>query len=299
MGGKPMLSMQKNLLSAMAASTKKHRMALLCFGLILGMTFAVFLPQMFADASNRQTVQDVLNKTSDAVEAADPIYQRLIEIIADEIAYLDIEDDESETDISESEAAWEEMNNFTIQLDGLLSGLKGLPDDLNTSEGKTVCAVKEYLNMIRNITVDMAELVRYNIDVYWAIDAMDNLDDDFDDFGIMAKQLWDATNLTKGMMEQIKPPSYLAITHNDMILRVTEFRDFSDDFDMACRIEDPLRIYSCLYRLNRIVRMFEVCGDNMKADLALQFSQAERRLNGPIGQLREELIRNLDLLKNA
>jgi hypothetical protein len=84
-----------------------------------------------------------------------------------------------------------------------------------------------------------------------------------------------------------------------MILRVTELRDFSEDFYNACYMEDILRIYSCVYRINRIERMFGICGDNLMTDMALQFSQAERRLNGPVGQLREELTQNLDKLQNA
>jgi len=45
--------------------------------------------------------------------------------------------------------------------------------------------------------------------------------------------------------------------------------------------------------------MFEICSDNLDADLELQLRQAERRLDGPIAQLRHELTNNLETLNNA
>jgi len=293
-----MADKQKKFLPAIFAAIVKYKMFLLCFVLIFVMAFSVFMPQMFVAASNRQTIRDTLNKVSEVIQAADPIYQELREIIVSEIESLDIEDD-SEPDIDEGEEGYNELIGYIIQLDELISDIKGLSDDPNTSEGKTVRAAKEYLNMLRNMAADLSELVRYSIDLYIAIQAMDTMDGDTEDFAELAEQVWYATDATKSLLEEIKPPAYLAITHNDMIARVTEFRDFSEDFYFACYLEDPLRIYSCIYRMNRIIRMFTICGDNLDADMTLQFKQAERRLNGPIAQLNDELSRNLELLKNA
>lgn len=291
---------QKKSLPAMLASTKKYRMFLLCFALILGLTFSVFLPQVLAASSNRQAIRETLSKTSEVVDSANLIYERLQEIIAEEIVSMESEeDDETETDISESEEGFEELTGYKTQLDGLLADLKGLPDDPNTSEGKTVCAAREYLTMLKNMSVDLAELVRYDIDMYLALQPMDEIDYDFEYYQDLALSIWSATREAKPLMEAIKPPSYLAITHKDIILRVTEYNEYGEDFYSACQMGDWLRIYSCIYRFNRIARMFSVCDENLTDDIALQLNQAERRLSGPIDQLREELERNLNLLNNA
>ena len=272
---------------------------LLCFALLTAIILSIFLSQMFVAAANRQTVKETLDKVSETVESADPIYLKLKEIIADEIAAMDLEDDDTEPDLDEAEEGFEELKGYTTQLNELLSGLSGLNDDMNTSDGKTVRAAKEYLTMLRNMTADLAELVRYSIDMYYAIEPMGMMDGDADDFTDLANQIWTGCDATKTLMEKIKPPSYLAITHNDMIMRITEFRDFGLDFYNACQMDDPLRMYSCIYRMNRIVRMFDICDENLTADMDLQFKQADRRLNGPIGQLRNEISNNLGILQDA
>ena len=292
-----MLPKQKKLPPTMFAAAK-GRMVLLCLILVIAIAFSVFLPLAAAAASNRQAVQESLNKTSEAVETAEPIYQKLREIIADEIASMGVEDD-SEPDLDEAEAGYAELNGYTKQLDGLISGLSGLSDDPNASDGKTVRATKEYLSTLRNMTTDLAELVRYSIDMYHAVEPMDAMDGETDDFGVLSEQIWNGCELTRALMEEVRPPSYLTITHKDMIARITEFRDFGEDFYIACSMEDPLRIYSCVYRMSRIIRIFDICNKNLIADMELQFRQAERRLNGPIAQLRDELEKNLETLKNA
>ena len=233
-----------------------------------------------------------------AVEKAEPIYQKLKEIIAEEIESFNIEDD-SDPDLDEAREGLEEMKGYTEQLDGLISSLSGLSDDPSKNDGKTVRAAREYLTMLRNMTSDLSELIVYSIDLYEAILLMDAMDADTDDYEMLAQEIWNATDATKKALEQIKPPSYLAITHRDLIARVTEFREFAVDFSYAGQLGDPLRIYSCVYRMGRIVRMFESCGENLNADMELQFKQAERRMNGSIAKIHDELTRNLAALKNA
>jgi len=292
-----MLPRQKNLPPAIFTAAK-YKIPVLCFVLVLASMFAVFLPLVSAEASNRQTVQESLDKISGAINAAEPVYQRLREIIAEEIASMGVED-ETDSDIAESEAGYEELNGYTKQLDSLISGLSGLPGDPDSSDGKTVNAAGEYLSMLRNMTVDLAELVRYSIDMYYAVEPIGMIEGETEDFGVLAEQIWNGCELTRTMMEKVKPPSYLAITHSDMVARITEFRDFGEDFYTACYMEDPLRMYSCIYRMNRIIRMFDVCSENLNADIDLQLKQAERRLNNPVTQLRDELTKNLETLKNA
>jgi len=280
------------------SAVSKGGAVLLCVFLIAAIALTMLLPSASSAASNRQAVQESLSKTTEAFNAAEPIYQMLREIIEEEIASLGIED-ESEADLDEAEAGYEELSGYTKQLNDLISGLSGLPDDPNTSDGKTVCAAREYLSMLRNMSADLAEFVRYSIDMYYAIEPFEMMYLDTDDFMILSEELWNGCEETRTLMGAITPPAYLAITHNDLMARITEFRDFAEDFYIACAMEDPLRIYSCVYRMNRIVRMFEICNDNLYADLELQLRQAERRLDGPIAQLRSELTNNLETLKNA
>ena len=277
----------------------KGRTALLCLILIAVMMFPLFPPPASAVVSNRTAVQESLNKISVTLEAAEPVYQKLREIIAEEIASMEAGDDDSEPDIDEAEAAYEELNGFVKQLEGYTADMITLPGDPDTSDGKTVRATLEYLSMLRNMSADLAELVRYSIDMYRAVEPLGAMYVETDDFEVLAEQIWNGCEATRVLMEKVKPPAYMAITHNDMLARIVEFRDFGEDFYYACAMEDPLRIYSCVYRLNRIVRMFDICDENLTADLEIQLMQAERRLNGPVAQLRDELTRNLETLNNA
>jgi hypothetical protein len=272
----------------------------LCLVLIFGMVFTgISIRTVLAAPDQQASAYSAIMKVSETIEAAETIYQELKESIADTIAEADVEDDDSNFDAEEADAGVEELKGYIKQLDDLLSGLNGLPDDLTTSDGKTVRAAKEYLTMLKNMTADLTELVKYSIDFYVAVQEMDYIDGDTDDFYELAEQIWNGCDMAKTLMEEIKPPSYLEITHKEMIIRITEFRDFGLDFYIACDLGDPLRIYSCVYRMDRIIRMFNVCDNNLSADIDLQFKQAERRLNGTITQLHDELIRNISLLKAA
>lgn len=294
-----MMHKQKTLSPIICAV--KRKIPLLCFALVLlalTMTFVILKPLASAAAANRQAVQEALDKTSQALDAAEPIYQKLRELIEEEVDAMGVEDD-SEPDLDESEAGYLELNGYAEQLDGLILSLNGLTGDPSASDGKTVRAAIEYLSMLRDMSSDLSELVRYGIDMYHAVEPMGMMDGDSDDFAVIAAQIWNGCEATRVMMEAIKPPSYLAITHNDLVARITEFRDFGEDFKYACSMEDPLRMYSCVYQTNRIIRMFDICDDNLTSDMDLQFTQAERRLNGPIAQLRDELMKNIETLNNA
>jgi len=135
--------------------------------------------------------------------------------------------------------------------------------------------------------------------MYYALEPIGTMFVDTDDYEVLSEQIWSGCEAARVLMEKVPPPAYMAITHNDMKTRIIEFRDFGEDFYYACAMEDPLRIYSCTYRMNRIVRMFEICSDNLNDDMELQLRQAERRLDGPIAQLRRELTNNLETLINA
>jgi len=101
------------------------------------------------------------------------------------------------------------------------------------------------------------------------------------------------------LLDSFTAPDYIAVTQGDLRARLQEFQDFSVDFYVAISMDDPLRIHSCVYRLSRISTLLEQWAENLMSDLQMQFTQAERRINGSIGLLHDELENNLALLKAA
>ncbi|MCL2158239.1 MAG: hypothetical protein FWH48_02400, partial [Oscillospiraceae bacterium] len=178
----------------------------------------------------------------------------------------------------------------------LLGGLGGLPKNLDDSVGKTVAAVCEYLTMLKNITSDFSELIAYSMRIVEAAMCFEEIDDENATYEDLANQIYIGAINALELMNQTEPPAYLAISHKDFIARIQEFQDFALDFYVANNMGDPLRIYSCLYRMGRIATMFTICGNNLNGDLELQLLQAERRLNGPVATLHDELSANFALL---
>ena len=272
---------------------------IMAFGLILLPAAPQGVTSAASDAgAARDAAREAISKVAETIEAAEPIRLRLNEIIESEIEGFEVEDD-SEYDSDEAYEALDEADGYSNQLRDLLSGLNGLPDDPDTSDGKTVLAAREYLTMMLNMTTDLSELIGYSIAFTDALAIIEEMATDTDSYQGLAYSIMVATDTSIDALRQIDPPVYLAISHNDVILRVKELGDFGEDFFSAAMLEDPLRIYSCIYRLDRILRMLTATGDNLGADLLLQMQQAERRLNGPIDILHSELSRNLAILIEA
>jgi len=236
---------------------------------------------------------EAIYAAAEAFDAAGHIYSTLRLAVIDDASLIEIA-----AIIQKLAVAFSQREELIGQLDELIASLNEMPGDMATSEGKTVNAVREYLYMLRNMVSDIIELSGYFTDLDKAIIHMVQLNYDLED-SMFPEQLSNAISETQILFAKITPPSCLAVTHGDIEARLNEFQEFSDDFILAVQMEDPLRTYSCYYRTNRMKLMFFKCFDNVKADLSLQFKQAERRLNGPIKQLHDELSENLDLLKNA
>ena len=271
------------------------KILILTFALVMTFGAAVLFT---AAANGAETARESIAKVAETFDASEPIYQKLNTLIAEEIAGFDSED-ESDYNVDESKTAIKELDGYGEQLRDMLSGLSGLSDSPDTSDGKTVRAAREYLTMLQNMTADLSELIDYSVKLYEAVLPMESMYAETDDYEELADQIWNSTETVRGLLENIKPPSYLSITHGDLIARVTEFRDFALDFYIANQLGDPLRTYSCMYRMNRIVRMFDICNENLNADLELQIRQADHRMSGIISTIHDELTSNLAKLKNA
>ena len=274
--------------------------ALLCLAIITAIA-SNSLPrqmQMTALAAEKRALdRQTVEKASVAFESAESILEKLTSIVSEELA--DDEDPDAEFDPGEAETFMNELGGDLAQIDMLLSSLDSLKADMGSSEGKTVLAVREYLNMLRSISLDMHELLEYYIELYAAIEGFNDLDDEVESYTDFAAQLYDITDNTVELMKGIDAPSYLKISHDDLMLRISEFRDFSEDFYTASALDDPLRIYSCVFRMNRIEAMLNRSTENLTSDVKLQFEQADNRLTGPIATLHGELERNIALLLEA
>ena len=283
----------------------KKRIVSITLALIIafGLLLLPAAPQAATSAASgtndvRDDARGAIAKVAEIMEAAEPIRLKLNEIISEEIEGFEIDDD-SEYNSDDAYEALDETDGYSEQLRVLLAGLNGLPEDPETSDGKTVLAAREYLSMLLYMTTDLSELIGYSIAFTDALALLENMDNDTDSYQGLAYTIMVATDSAIEALEHIVPPVYLAISHNDVIIRIKELGDFADDFFQAALLEDPLRIYSCIYRLDRIVRMLSTTGDNLSADLLLQMRQAERRIHGPIDVLHGELMRNLAILTEA
>ena len=252
--------------------------------------------------ASEQAAMETLDKVSGAFDAAELFYEQLVEIATevaeDEEAAEDaLQDSEEELDVEAFEADIQELRDIVDQLEELRSELSGLPDDISTSEGKTVQATREYIAMLNNMALDLIELAQYSMDIYLALIILEEMDVDVPGLQEMAEVLWDITNETLERLEDIKAPVYLETTHQELIKRMTEFNDLAVDFYKGAELDDPLRINSCIQRLGYIGRMFEKCEENLMGDIDLQSRQAESRISGPITLLHDELAKNISLLK--
>ncbi|MCL1793307.1 MAG: hypothetical protein FWG34_05525 [Oscillospiraceae bacterium] len=247
-------------------------------------------------ASSAASNQSAIEKCIGAFEAAEPIFAELQEFVRTEIEGFD--DDDGEYDEEEAEAMIVKLREYADQLEKSISGLNGFSRDMDTGEGKTVAAVREYLAMLKNICGDMSEVIAYSIEFTDALKPMSEDDKEFESYGDFANNLYLITSESLELLREIKPPSYLAITHGDVIARIAEFRDFAADFQWATYLDDPLRIFSCEYRMDRIVVMFDKCAENINSDLLLQLKQAKRRLDESISTLHSELSAYFALLKS-
>jgi len=264
--------------------------------LLTGAVFLIAVPPLTA-ATADQLSQSTIDAASQAFDSAEDIFQRIKELINEENDPN--ADEDAEPDMEEAERGLHELEGYSDRLDELLSDLSGLPDDLDSSEGKTVLAVKDYLIMLKDMSSDMIEGNRYGITLYTTVMAMTFSDDDYHDIASLADRIYTGAEEALSIMQQTTPPVFLEIAHEDLRVRIQEFKEFAEDFKLAGEMEDWLRIYSCIYRMRRIEMVFTQCAENLGSDADLQIKQMEYRLNGPITLLHDELSRNLDLLKTT
>ena len=276
----------------------RARFIMLPVCLLLVISAALILLLYIPALASEQSEKETLDKVSWVFDAVEPFYEQLMGLATDMVIGEDaFEDSGEEPDIEALEVDIQELKDITGQLEELRTELSGLPDDINTSVGKTVQATREYLTMLHNMALDLIELSQYSIEVYLAIIPLGEMDVDVPSIQEIAEALWEATSKSLELLEDIKPPVYLETTHQELTKRMAEFNDLGVDLYSGAEMDDPLRINSCIQRLGYIVRMFEKFSDNLMGDLDMLSRQMESRLSGPIALLHDELAENLSLLK--
>ncbi|MCL2122048.1 MAG: hypothetical protein FWH28_07355 [Clostridiales bacterium] len=266
---------------------------LLCSALLSGIAhgFAIQPTATFAQAAGESPIA----KAAAAFRASEPILTALRDAVASELESAD-DDAEEEFEVSLVQDLLAELDDYSKQLETLSSGLDGLPDREDSNEEKTVRAVKEYLTMLWNMTADIRELAAYSLDLYHALILFGDIDAEAEGYEALAESIYTVTGESAELLAKIAPPAYLDITHNELESRVRDFHEFALDFYLGAELGDPLRIYSCINRMSRLEIMFNRCAENLNEDILLQFTQADRRLKGPIATLHGELTQNLSLL---
>ena len=268
----------------------------LCLLLMTGMASVLHITTPALASREETEAKKTIEKVAEVFEAAKPLHDELKQMVENLNDTDESEEEEFDIDFDEFEAELQELYGYIATLDELHSELSILPDDRNTGEGKTVLAAREYLTLLKSMILDLVILGRYSIDLYEAVAVLEDLGDPDADLLQFASDWWYATSFALELMEEITPPDYMMLTHNDLIKHMGEFNDLGSDFYDAVEIDDPLRLNSCMSRLGRIDRMFSRCFVNLMDDLDMQSRQAKSRLDGPVQLLHDELERNLALL---
>ena len=274
------------------------------FGLCLALLLPTASPFAYREwsasaqgVSERMLVRVSMEKAGEALAAAEPIYEKLLAMVLEEIDEWD--DGGDDFDFRAVEESLAELEADLLLVETLRSSLGELRGNMDSPDGKTILATREFLTMLINISMDMQELFEYSIELMRAILVVSDIGENFDSYSHFAEKMYEATGMAVAMMNNLTPPSYLKIAHEDMTLRFGELQDFSLDLYFAAELDDPLRLSSCFSRMNRIEAQMNRCAENLDGDLLLQFEQAARRLTGQVATLHRELKSNIALLLAA
>ena len=227
----------------------QFKLLLLCLLLLVGAVSLFLLSAPVLAARQESAARAAIDKVTEVFETAKPIHDEL-KILVGNLVDIEESGEEPDMDMDEFEAELEELNNYVSQLDELLLELSALPDDIKTSEGKTVLAAREYITMLKNMFFDLIVLGRYSVDLYTAVIGLGELGDQNKSILQFASDWWDATKFVLEQMEEITVPEYMTLSHEDLTKYMREFNELGADFYHAAEIDDPLRINSCMARLD-------------------------------------------------
>jgi hypothetical protein len=208
---------------------------------------------------------------------------------------------EEEDDIDETRVRFAALDRYIEEIDSLAGRLGGLAAANSTNAGKTLAAAREYFKMLSECSADLKTICDYYLDLYNAVYPIGSFEPPEsttgeEDYSLFAGQLSQVVSQSQTLLKKISVPSHIAASHDDLVKRVDEFQAFCQDFSKSVQLSDPLRLYSCIYRMSRLSTMLDKNGYNIDDDIDLQFRHAKDRLDGSISLLRNELKQNIELL---
>jgi hypothetical protein len=250
------------------------------------------------------------------VEESDYARYGILEIAEEEMSAYYSEDADYSDYSYEDVLAREERNagyllGYADEADALAEELDGLSSDMSAGGGRdefyadqakflTVTAARDYLGMLSDSARDFSFVLTYDAGLYKALTPMfdwfDSEEGVSDDYYLYASSASEAIAETLRLLGELEPPQALHLAHADVKLRVDEFRVLFEDFAYAVEIDDPLRIYSCRYRLDRLATDFDEASDELYNDMYIQLDRVLERMYGQIDTLRYELEVNMDAI---
>ena len=210
---------------------------------------------------------------------------------------------------NDEEVSTQQMQEKHDELKLTIRDLAKLQDEINAlpaggQDGVklTIAAAREYFRRLTALANDLSEVVAYGVELFTALEPTVNFNPPesttgYNDYSLFAGQLSLAVSQSQTLLKKARVPAYLSGSHSDLVKRMDEYQSFCQDFSVAIQLDDPLRIYSCMYRMERLEMMIEKCGNNLDEDLALQFDRLKIRLGGSVASIRGELVSNIALLQ--
>lgn len=204
-------------------------------------------------------------------------------------------------DIEEIRAEYEKLQGHIQRIEEYKQSLAALPEPEEEAYRLTLQAGRDYVEMLEGAAGDLAAIFEYYFGVHECTRPMAEFESaenttGYYDYSLFAGQLSQVISQTQRGLSVLEAPAYMQDSHKAFLARIDEYQSFCQDFSIAVQLMDPLRIASCNYRMQRLGIMTEQSEDALTDDFNLQFQQVADRLEGPIAQLREEILDNLKKL---
>jgi hypothetical protein len=172
------------------------------------------------------------------------------------------------------------------------------------SYDQTIEAAKAYFTELSSAGNDLKSIFDYSFAIRDALLPMEEFNETesttgLEDNALIAGQLSQVTSQSQKALAEVEYPKYMEDSHSSLLARIDEFQVFCQDFSVAVQLVDPLRIASCVYRLQRLSIMLDECDQNMTDDFNLQFEQVIKRIDGRIAKQRSELETNIQALQKV
>ncbi len=193
------------------------------------------------------------------------------------------------------QALRDELANIAAPLEDFREDAEDM-DFAGDEAGEAVAeALDTYYEMFGDACSDMSDVFDYFIALMDALTPMMEFTDventtGYEDYSLYAGQLSYVISQSQRRISAMDCPEYMTDSHDAFAARMDEFQAFCQDFSIAIQLNDPLALYSGIYRMQRIAMMLGKTEMAVIDDINLQYARIAERLNGSIAELRGELL---------